>query len=115
MRFYEKVCAVSKVCWPAGSLKTLSYSAMKHDNNLINLFEKLERQIVHIQFTDAEESWLKILDCSHVGLNGTVWADRVLSPKEPVPSEPHGIEFSISEIIQIKDTNNRLLFRKCKR
>jgi hypothetical protein len=84
-------------------------------NNLINLFEKLEKQIVHIQFIDAEESWLKILDCSHVSLNGTVWADRILSPIQPTPSEPHGIEFNISEINKIKDQNNKLLFRKCKR
>jgi hypothetical protein len=84
-------------------------------NNLINLLETLEKQIVHIQFTDAEESWLKILDCSHVHLNGTVWADRFLSPTKPTPSEPHGIEFEISEINQIKDQNNKLLFRKPKR
>ena len=84
---------------------------MKQDI-LISLFEKLEKQIVHIQFTDSEESWLKIIDSSHVNLNGTVWADRILSPNQPSPLEPHGIEFNIADINKIKNQNNKLIFQK---
>jgi hypothetical protein len=87
---------------------------MKQDI-LISLFEKLENQIVHIQFTDSEESWLKIIDSSHVNLNGKVWADRILSPNQPSTLEPHGIEFNIADINKIKNQNNKLIFQKCKR
>jgi hypothetical protein len=80
-------------------------------NNAQNIFENLENEIFKTVFDDGEESWFKILDCSHNSLNRTILADRVAS-RFGKQIEDHGIQFQIDEVRRIVDRKDQVLFDK---